>query len=213
MNKLGRCANSPWMSVQRVKWQYQLLNSHSHWSLHALPYIAHTHTTHNRHYHLQETHNSSRNQPCLAGLAGPDWLHGQHTHTRTYSAGKRTKASTNMHTKQAVSPKFGHSCGYWRLRSCPFERARVARHLCRRFQSKIVCSKFFHATGTCQTLAYAIVGDQVTFPWQRCKGSHWRRRRDQDSNQWHGFRENITRYVDPCSTSHPKAVWNSSSRT
>ena len=39
-----------------------------------------------------------------------------------YNAGKHTKASTNMHSKQALSPI--HEIWYWRLRSCSFERAR-----------------------------------------------------------------------------------------
>ena len=73
----------------------------------------HTHTHTHTHHHTtttttykKDTYN--RDPLCLAGLAGPDWLHEwhthtytcpTHTHTRAYSAGKCTKASTNMHSK------------------------------------------------------------------------------------------------------------------
>ena len=38
-----------------------------------------------------------------------------HTHTHTYSAGKRTKAATNMHSKQALSPTHENCRFLWIL--------------------------------------------------------------------------------------------------
>ena len=183
MNKLGRYANSPWMSMQRVKGVTVSVAELTFTLVLSCTTIhTHTHTP-----HIQQAGTSLVWQD-LTGFTGDT-----HAHVPTVQENAQKHLQTCTPSRlYHLYTKFAHSCGYRRLRSCPFERARVARHLCRRFQSKIVCSKLFHATGTCQTLAYAIVGDQVTFPWQRCKGSHWTRRRDQDSNQWHGFRENIT---------------------
>ena len=66
-----------------------------------------------------------------------------------------------------------------------------------------MCTKLFHATGTCQTLTYAIDGDHRLmrwsghFPWQEFKGlqdgSYWRQRQDWDSTHTRTHRHAHTR--------------------
>ena len=69
-----------------------------------------------------------------------------HTRARAYSAGKCTKASTNMHSKQALSPLHEICRFLWVLKAKKlFVRASSsevrAYHLCRRFQGEIVRAK------------------------------------------------------------------------
>ena len=61
-----------------------------------------------------------------------------HTHTRPYSAGKCTKASTNIHSKQALSPIHEICRFLWTLKAKkPFVRVSSSvlweHHLCRQF--------------------------------------------------------------------------------
>ena len=72
----------------------------------------------------------------------------QSIYTRAYSAGKCTKASTNMHSKQALSPVQEICRLLWIPKAKKlFVRASSsevrARHLCRQFQSQIVRTKDF----------------------------------------------------------------------
>ena len=78
-----------------------------------------------------------------------------------------------------------------------------------------VRSKLFHATGTCQTLAYAIVGDhQLLRRYGHfsvatlCKVLRAAIEDDGETKTATNgaVPENITHHVNPCSTSHPKAV-------
>ena len=71
-----------------------------------------------------------------------------HTHTRAYSAGKCTKASTNVHSKQALSPIHEICQFLWTLKAKKLfiqvsSSELWAHHLCRRFQSKIMRAKAF----------------------------------------------------------------------
>ena len=69
-----------------------------------------------------------------------------HAHTHAYSTGKRSKASTNMHSKQAPLHKI---CRFlWILKAKKLfvwesSSKLWAHHLCRWFQSTVVCAKAF----------------------------------------------------------------------
>ncbi len=97
-----------------------------------------------------------------------------HTHTHTHT---QTHIHTHLPTAQEnaqkhlqtctasrhyhLYTKFADSCGYPRLRGCSYERARVRseRAICEDdFKAKSYALRLFHATDTCQTLAYVIHG-------------------------------------------------------
>ena len=69
------------------------------------------------------------------------------TRVCTYRTGKRTKASTNMHSKQVLSPIHEICQFLWILKATLFIRVSSsefwAGHLCRQFHSEIVCTKAF----------------------------------------------------------------------
>ena len=105
----------------------------------------HTHYTHNHHQHIQETHTQQIGTLLvwqdLTGFMNDTHTHTHartHAHTRAYNVGKHTEASTNMHSKQALSHEI---CPFlWILKAKNlFLRASLselwAHHLCRQFQS------------------------------------------------------------------------------
>ena len=102
-----------------------------------------------------------------------------HTHTHTYICTQTHTAQENAQkhlqtctASRDLYTKFADSCGYWRLRSCSFERARVnsGRPISvDDFKAKSCMLTLFYAADTCQTLAYAIHG---AHPHQ-CRSCHF----------------------------------------
>ena len=115
---------------------------------HPHPYHIHTHT----HSHHMHTHTHT---------------HITHTHTQTHPhTHTRTHPHTHTHSKQALSPIHEICRFLWILKAnklfvCASSNELWAHHFCRQFQIKIVCTKLFHCTGTCQTLGYAIDCDHL----------------------------------------------------
>ena len=95
----------------------------------------HTHTHTHAHTHHRQTH-----------------THHRHTHTHVHT---HTQAGTIIHH---VSHASWHN-RYWRLRRL-FAQLNLSElgacHLGRWFERKIMHAELFHATDTCQTLAYVI---------------------------------------------------------
>ena len=97
--------------------------------------------------------------------------HTEHTHTHTHThthawpkAQKYTQKQLQTCTASRhyhLYTKFADGCGYPRLRSCSYERARVrsGRAICADdFNAKSCALRLFHATDTSQTLTYVIHG-------------------------------------------------------
>ena len=131
-------------------------HTHTHTGTHT--HIHHHHTPHNHHHHIQEMHTQHAGTllvwqywQYLTGLVNSVRTHTHthtHTHTRAYSAGKCTKVSTNMHSKQVLSPVHEICRFLWILKAKKlFARASLSEvrvcHLCRQFQSEIVRAKAF----------------------------------------------------------------------
>ena len=89
-----------------------------------------------------------------------------HTYIHTYIHKAQENTQKQLQTCTAsrhyhLYTKFADCCEYPRLRSCSYERARVrsGRAISADdFNAKSCALRLFHATDTCQTLAYVIHG-------------------------------------------------------
>ena len=116
----------------------------------ALGNNTHTHT------HTEHTHTHTHTHTHI------------HTHTHTHTHVPKAQENEQKHLQTCTASRhyhlyttFAESCGYPRLRSCSYERARVrsGRAICADdFKVKSCALRLFHATDTSQTLAYVIHG-------------------------------------------------------
>ena len=151
-------------------------------------------------------HSISKNGPLVC-------THTQtHTHTHTYLQCRKMHKSIYKHAQQPGTITYTWNLLFVRVSSSEL----WACHLFRWFQSKSMCAKLFHTTGTCQTLVYVIDSNHLLLHWSGhiSVAMIWGLLRQQplkmvagpDSNWWHALWENITHHVDSCSTSYLKAV-------
>ena len=123
-------------------------HTHTHTHTHIYTHIytcTHTHTHIHTHTH---THTRTRIHTYVHTHTRTHARTQVHSHTRAYSAGKCTIASTNMHSKQALSPLHEICRFLWTLKAKKLfvwasSSELWVHHLCRRFQSEIVCAKAF----------------------------------------------------------------------